>query len=146
MNLTDPRALAGTWRFDRHIDDRAAGQHHTATGVATFVVEDATRVRWDESGVVRWGGDGEGVPITRTLLLDRREEGWIVLFEDGREFHPWSPGGQVRHPCGDDVYTGCVSPTGQAPDGWTVEWRAAGPTKDYTVTTVLSRSSGSDPR
>lgn len=140
MNVDDPRALVGTWRFDRIIHDVSSGRDHTASGEATFVPDGDRRVRWSETGTVRWGGDGDDIPIARTLVLDRRAEGWMVLFDDGREFHPWLPGREVEHPCGDDVYTGRVL-ADQGSDTWSVAWNAAGPTKDYAVTTVFSRSS-----
>ena len=73
-----------------------------------------------------------------------RSDAWFVIFDDGRDFHPWVTGERVEHPCGADLYRGRidVDATGRR---WTVEWDVTGPTKDYTLSSVLTRpSAGGD--
>jgi hypothetical protein len=81
---------------------------------------------------------GHEVPVSRTLLVVREDTGWMVRFDDGRPFHPWSVGEPVDHPCGDDHYRGLVRCLGD--DVWTVEWDVVGPVKDYTMTTAHRRA------
>ncbi len=135
MTGTDPRDLAGSWRFDRVVEDRLGPVRHV-TGTTELVVEDAERVRWSESGTLTWEG-GE-TPVYRNLFVERRSDGWWVTFEDGRDFHPWSVGQSVVHPCGADLYEGRIDVT--ATDAWTVVWVVSGPAKDYTMTTRLTRT------
>ena len=63
--------------------------------------------------------------------------GWWMRFDDGRDFHPWTPGEQVVHPCAPDTYCGVVA---GSPERWTVQWDVTGPRKDYTMRTVLTRT------
>ncbi|MCW2747106.1 MAG: hypothetical protein JWP10_248 [Nocardioidaceae bacterium] len=134
--LLDPVALLGSWDFTRRIVDRVAGEDTRVAGTTELVSETAGRVKWSEQGVMQWR-DKE-VPVTRVLFLELRDDGWFVTFDDGRDFHPWAPGEQVEHMCGADLYRGHVV-AGHPLDSWTVEWNVQGPTKDYTMTTVLTR-------
>lgn len=135
--LADPATLVGDWRLSRVVDDRLAGLRSTVAGRLSIEAHAPGRLRWTERGV--WHLDGRDHEVRRTLWLVRDESGdagaWWVRFEDGREFHPWAPGGLVVHPCGADTYRGVVSGT---PDRWTVEWDVSGPAKDYRMTTDLS--------
>ena len=49
-------------------------------------------------GVLTW--NGHELPVTRRLVVRRGADGWTVCFDDGRPFHPWSPGttGRPRVP------------------------------------------------
>ena len=75
--------------------------------------------------------------VRRALWLERVDrDGWWVRFEDGTDFHPWSPGETVTHPCSPDTYVGLVDGAG---DTWAIRWDVTGPSKDYTMTTELTR-------
>lgn len=82
----------------------------------------------------------------RTLKIVRRGDEWIVTFDDGRYFHPWSPGEQVKHPCGADLYTGRIDierahdPRARPVMRWTTTWTVTGPSKNYTMTTIFTNS------
>lgn len=128
-----PLDLLGAWTLSRVVDDRRAGQRRDVRGSATLALESPGRVRWSETGTMTWGD--HVVEVERTLFVVRRGEEWFVEFSDGRPFHPWAVGRPVEHPCAADHYVGLIE-VGE--DGWTVEWRATGPEKDYVMTTVHS--------
>lgn len=127
----EPTDLLGTWTLQRQVDDRLGGEVRAVEGSATLALVADGHVRWSEEGTMRWSG-GE-VPVSRTLDVVRRDAGWVVLFADGREFHQWSVGAPVDHPCGADHYRGLVDMPG--PDRWRVTWVVRGPAKDYTMVT-----------
>lgn len=133
----DPRQLLGTWAFERVVDDRRAGEAVHVTG-STLLSEDGHGIRWSEEGVMRRGG--LELPVSRVLRLVPGDEGWVVTFEDGRDFHPWQPGGEVVHLCGADTYRGTVELGLDADGAWSVTWRVSGPTKDYEMVTRLRRA------
>lgn len=143
--LADPCVLAGRWGLARSIDDRITGQASTVTGYTELTVETADRVRWDEAGTLTMGG--REYPVSRTLVIARHSDVWMVTFADGRPFHPWTPGEHVVHPCGADLYVGSIDalPESESESGagvparWMVEWTVTGPRKDYTMTTLLTR-------
>ena len=130
---TDPRELLGEWEFDRVVDDHLADERIGVVGTAEFTLEDDGAVRWAEQGTMTRAG--AEIPISRVLFLRERDEGWVVTFDDGRDFHPWQPGAQVEHPCGRDTYRGFVQFAG--PQEWSVRWHATGPEKDYEMLTRL---------
>jgi hypothetical protein len=143
-----PTDLLGTWRLEREVDDRLAGERRAVTGTTVLELVDPGRVRWHEEGVMRWSG--HEVPVQRTLWVVRGPDGWTVRFEDDRPFHRWAVGEPVEHPCAPDHYTGLIEadpadagptagPTAGGPASWRVEWRARGPQKDYVMRTVLRR-------
>ena len=76
------------------------------------------------------------MPVSRTLFVDRGDDGWFVHFSDGRPFHPWAIGETVTHPCAPDTYTGRIDGTGDPVTRWDVVWQATGPEKDYLMTTT----------
>lgn len=132
--------MVGTWEFTREIRDRVTAELHRVAGTMELVAEGADRVRWSESGVMTWRGSE--VPVSRTLGVVARDGGWLVTFEDGRDFHPWTPGVEVEHPCGQDLYVGRVDVaevTGSVVTRWTVAWHVTGPAKDYDIATVVTR-------
>lgn len=136
--------LLGTWDLSRVVQDHLTGERREVHGTATLTLAAPDRVRWHEEGTMTWAA--HAVPVQRTLDVVRSGDGWLVLFADGRVFHPWAVGQQVEHPCAPDHYVGLVE---VLDDAWTVRWRATGPEKDYAMTTVHSgrRSTrhGADP-
>jgi hypothetical protein len=131
--IADPRTLLGGWRLSRTIEDRHAGQTHRVHGRLQLDVVTDDRIHWHEAGL--WHQPNGDVEVERTLwLVLEADDRWWVRFEDGREFHPWSPGAPVVHDCSPDTYRGVVA--GDA-HRWTVRWDVNGPRKDYTMTTVL---------
>lgn len=135
--LSDPTNLLGVWRLSRVIDDRLTGERSRVEGTLRLSEVAPGRIRWEEQG--RWNRAGVDITVTRNLWLVRDQEtaGWWVCFDDGRDFHPWRPGEPVLHPCAPDTYRCEV---GGTPSGWTVEWDATGPAKDYSMRTALSPS------
>jgi hypothetical protein len=127
----EPTDLLGTWALTREVDDHRTGERRDVRGTATLELESPGRVRWTEEGTMTWSG--HEVPVSRTLWVERDGDGWSVRFADGRPFHPWAIGERVDHPCAPDHYTGLIE---VSDDGWTVEWRATGPEKDYTMRTA----------
>lgn len=134
--LVDPLTLVGTWTLSRVIEDRLAGVRHAVDGQLVLTAVSPTRLRWAETG--RWHQETGDVDVRRDLWLEHVDgAGWWMRFDDGRDFHPWTPGEQVVHPCAPDTYRGLV--TG-SPQRWTVRWEVTGPRKDYTMETALART------
>lgn len=133
---TTPTDLLGVWELSRVVEDLLSGGRRDVRGTATLELESPDRVRWSEEGTMTWAG--RSVPVSRRLSVDRLDAGWFVHFEDGRPFHPWSVGVRVEHPCSPDHYRGLIETEGDPVVRWTVEWRAAGPEKDYVMTTIHS--------
>ncbi len=133
-----PTDLLGDWDLARTVDDRAAGVRGTVTGCTTLTLTGPDEVRWDESGVMRFGG--RKTPVSRTLLVRRGADAhWTVHFADGRVFHDWVWGAAVEHACAPDDYTGELAGDTER---WTVRWQARGPAKDYRLDSVLERRTG----
>jgi hypothetical protein len=133
MDLHDPTTLLGTWRLERLVDDRRLAEGSHVSGSLVLARLTADEVSWQESAT--WHRADGDVPVRRGLRLVLGDDGWWVRFDDGRDFHPWTPGEDVVHACDPDTYRGRISGT---PDAWTVVWEVSGPTKDYTMTTVLT--------
>lgn len=134
MAGTDPYGLVGRWELRRRVVDRRAAQHGVMVG-ELVVRPDGAGVRWEEQGVLRFGGAQR--PATRTYLVRQGSDGWEVRFADGRPFHPWRPGEVVVHPCRDDVYTGLVTVDG---DLMRTAWDVRGPAKEQRLVTRFYRS------
>jgi uncharacterized protein DUF6314 len=136
-------ALLGEWRFSRTIDDRLTGRQSLIDGTLCLTAVSPDRIRWEEEG--RWHQPEGDVEVRRRLWVtsDEHTQAWWVRFEDERDFHPWTPGETVVHPCGTDTYRGLVQGT---LDRWTVEWDVAGPAKDYLMRTELSPCAARPPR
>src|SRR4051812_18419804 len=128
-----PTALLGTWTLTRTVDDRRAGERRDVLGTATLTLDGPERVTWREAGTMTW--PGHAVPVLRSLYVVREPAGWLVHFEDGRVFHPWSVGDWVEHPCAPDHYRGLIETQGDPVERWTVVWEARGPEKDYRMVT-----------
>jgi hypothetical protein len=133
LDPLEPLDLLGSWQLERTIDDTLAGDVSTVSGTLTLAERGPDEVAWHEEG--EWRHRGRVLPVYRDLAVVRRAAGWWVLFSDGREFHPWSPGAEVVHPCGADTDRGLVEGT---PEAWRVTWTVHGPAKDYTMVTELS--------
>jgi hypothetical protein len=132
-----PTDLLGTWELVRRIVDRptdgSARQFGHVTGTLTLSA-DGDDVAWSEAGTLRWGG--HELPVHRHLRVRRDPGGWTVCFEDGRPFHPWSPGRAVVHDCLADTYCGLVAVDG---DELRVLWDVTGPHKDRRLFTRCRR-------
>jgi uncharacterized protein DUF6314 len=129
-----PDALIGRWTLRRRLHDRSAGIVATMAGTLT-IAQDAGGLDWSEAGVLRWLG--RDVEVTRRYLLRERTDGWWVLFDDGRPFHPWRPGQAVEHPCRADLYRGLISPLHAG--RWRVLWDVTGPGKQQRIVSRLQR-------
>lgn len=133
-SIRDPTAVVGVWQVRRTIEDRHERRTTHLTGTLSIEPTDVG-LDWHEQ--LAWHLRDGDVAVSRRLLLARVDERWWVRFEDGRDFHPWSPGEQVVHDCPPDTYRGTVSGT---PARWSIVWEVSGPSKDYTTTSVLSPS------
>ena len=142
VSLADPRSLVGTWSFHRTIEDRrgtahgGAGDDVAVAGLLALTLVAPDRVDWEERGT--WHRATGPVDVRRGLRVARRGAGWWVLFEDGRDFHPWVPDEPVLHDCRPDTYCGLVTGTTR---GWSVRWDVTGPEKDYVMRTRLRPAS-----
>ncbi|MGC0365315.1 hypothetical protein ABH922_003299 [Rhodococcus sp. 27YEA15] len=133
----DPDELLGVWDFEREIVDRVADQVKRVAGRTDLTATDDGRIRWYESGTL-FDGDLQ-LQVFRTLFIEKTDGQWAATFEDGRDFHRWAPGEDVEHLCGADTYRGRIDVVPGAAATWTVVWTVTGPTKDYTMTTHLTR-------
>lgn len=129
----DPRDLVGRWRLDRLVADRRAGLFGRVRGELS-VQADAGGLRWVEVGQLRW--DARILTVSRTLLMRRSGDGWWMTFADGRPFHPWLPGRQVRHDCLADVYLGVID---ARPDRIRTVWDVNGPATSQRLVTRFAR-------
>lgn len=135
-----PLDLLGRWSLERDVEDRYASARLSVTGTALLEQVGDGRVRWHEEGVLTRPGSAPAA-VHRTLLVVPDADGsWQVTFDDGRPFHPWSPGVRVDHLCADDLYRGLVDVPDQV--RWTVTWQVRGPAKDHTITTAYTRPAG----
>lgn len=121
----------------RQIDDRLTGQELRVDGELRLTRRDEDTVDWHEEGLLR-RSHLPPATVHRNLTVVRRGEGWWVVFDHGGDFHRWSPGAWVDHPCGADHYRGLVD-LDCLPDGWAITWEVTGPTKDYTMGSDLTR-------
>ncbi len=139
MPAVEPTDLLGVWDLARRIVDRptdgGAPQFGRVVGTLTLAAE-GDDVAWCEEGVLRWGD--QQLPVTRRLVVRHEAAGWVVCFDDGRPFHPWSPGSPVVHDCPPDTYRGLVV---IAADLRTmrVVWDVSGPGKDRRLFTRCNR-------
>ena len=132
----EPGALLGVWDLRRRVADLRAGTAGTVRGTLTLSDDGpGENIVWSESGVLRWAGSE--VAVTRRYLLRNGADGWWVHFDDGRPFHPWTPGRAVEHPCRADLYRGLVRV--DSPHRWRIGWDVVGPAKRQRI---LSRLTG----
>jgi hypothetical protein len=129
-----PTALLGRWRLARRVRERSgAGGRGRVDGELVLTERDGV-VHWSESGVLVW--DGRAVEVTRELLIT--PDPWTVRFDDGREFHPWTPGERIVHPCRADTYRGLVDVDPTLTRLRTL-WDVHGPAKDQRLVTRCRR-------
>lgn len=136
--VTTPLDLLGRWSLERDIDDRYAAVRLRVTGTAVLEQREDGRVRWHEEGTLERPGSAPAAVHRTLLVVPDTDDAWQVTFDDGRPFHPWSPGVAVDHPCADDLYRGVV--TVHDHGSWTVTWQVRGPAKDHTIITSYHRS------
>lgn len=127
----NPRQLVGRWRLDRTLLDRVTGQRGCAHGTLLVTAD----LDWQEEGQLTWGS--RATPFTRSLRIGWYDGEWWFHFADGRLFHPWRPGEEVVHPCGGDLYRGCIEP---AAERVRICWDVSGPDKDHRYVTLLHRT------
>ena len=137
LGAVEPSELIGSWRFARAIHDRSSDADYDADGAAEFAALVDGSVRWSERGVLSW--DGGSTPVERTLFLVPRDGKWMVTFDDGREFHPWTARA-VSHWCAPDSYSGVLSARSGVTDAWSLTWTVEGPHKNYTMATTYRRA------
>jgi hypothetical protein len=133
--------LLGTWRVERWIDDALSGDVGTFHGTATFVTEDGDdrRVRFDESGVVRFG-DYSGRASRRLFFSEGLGSLIDVSFADGHHFIELDlreGTSKDHHQCARDGYD--VTTVVIDSDRIEERWRVRGPAKDYTAVTLMTR-------
>ncbi len=74
----------------------------------------------------------------RTYIWVPEENGFDVLFDDGRPFHPLRfEGGEATHWCDPDQYD--VTYEFSLWPRWQAVWRVKGPRKDYEMRNAYSR-------
>lgn len=132
----DPLDLVGTWDLSREIIEHPSGDRSSVAGSTSLALQRDGRICWSEAGTLT--RQGLQTPVTRVLYIEQRDDSWFVTFDDGRDFHAWRPGSDVEHVCSPDLYIGTVQR--QDVDQWSVQWRVTGPSKDYTMTSMLSRA------
>ena len=134
----EPTDLLGCWQFERRIVDRDASgmRFGRVTGTLHFSL-DADAVDWRERGTLTW--NGRELAVFRNLRIVRCGDGWMVRFDDGRDFHPWRPGAPVVHPCREDTYRGLIT-VDRAGDRLRVVWDVGGPDKDRRLFTRATRT------
>jgi hypothetical protein len=128
-----PTDLLGSWRLRRRIVDRRLGLFGRATGTLLLTLTDSG-VRWREDGRLAWNGVVGS--FSRELRCQEDEDGWQVLFADGRPFHLWRPGALVLHPCRDDLYRGLLNASATV---LRTLWDVCGPAKDQRILTRCVR-------
>ncbi|MFB7508062.1 DUF6314 family protein [Streptomyces broussonetiae] len=132
--------LAGRWRVERSVHDRASGDEGRFVGATLFGPLAGGGLLHEESGDFTWQGVTR--PATRTLrFLPGAAPGTAdVRFADGRPFHLLDLGtGRyvADHPCAADLYRGEF--TVPDADHWRTVWRVGGPAKDLLLTTDYVR-------
>jgi hypothetical protein len=133
--------LLGSWSVERSINDAMSGDIGTFHGTATFIrdAEDSSRVRFDETGIVRFG-DYSG-RANRQLYLALGSNSVIdVSFADGHHFITLDFSEQVstdHHQCQSDGYD--IMTLVRSDDLIEERWRVVGPAKDYEAVTFMTR-------
>lgn len=132
-----PLALIGSWSLSRVVTDRLTPSSGAADGVLQ-IRQDGSGLSWEETGRLRVGRHHGS--FSRTYRLAGTAEGWWVQFADGRPFHPWVLGEELRHDCRADRYIGRI----QLAEVdrrlvMTTDWAVTGPHKDQRISTVFRR-------
>jgi hypothetical protein len=140
----EPTQLLGLWHLARRIVDRrppgpatTGPQFGRVSGTLTFTLLGPGEIEWSERGTLAWGG--QQLAVTRTLRVRSAGGAWTVCFDDGRPFHPWSPGAPLVHPCRADTYRGVVDVADDL-RRLRVLWDVSGPAKDTRLFTRCTRA------
>ncbi len=127
-----PPSLVGRWSLRRRVIDRVVGTAGEVDGTLTLAPMPGG-VRWFEEGTLHWGGHDYAVHRELHLVAPAAGAGgWQVRFADGRDFHPWTPGEVVRHPCRADEYCGLVV-VDRSALRLRVLWDVTGPAKQQRI-------------
>ena len=132
--------FAGLWLVERRIEDHLAGRTVAGAGRALLAGDGAGGLRHDETLTLQL--DGQERPLTgvQTYLWVQAGDHVEVRFSDGRRFHRFALGvastGDV-HDCAPDRYSGRYD-FARWPD-WQVQWKVAGPRKNYLMVTRYRR-------
>jgi hypothetical protein len=137
--------LAGSWRVQRSVRDRASGDEGRFDGITVFSAlkeggPGSEGLLPEESGTFVWLGVAR--PAERTLrFLPGPTPGTAdVRFADGRPFHDLdlTSGRHIAdHSCSADLYQGEF--TVRDTHHWRTLWRVAGPAKDLLLATDYVR-------
>ncbi|MFI7385703.1 DUF6314 family protein [Streptomyces sp. NPDC049813] len=133
--------LAGSWRVERTVRDRAEDLTGVFTGTTRFTAAAGGGLLHVESGVFTWRGVARPAERTLRFLPDATPGTAVVRFADGRFFHGLDlRGGHhvADHPCSADLYRGEF--TVDAADRWRTVWRVRGPAKDLVLATEYHRA------
>lgn len=140
MTAEAPDRLLGEWVLEREIVDRRSGMRSFASGRAKLTRERQDLITWHEDVLLSYRQSE--LAAHRNLRVELDDMGlWQVKFEDGRPFHPWSPGDTVTHHCGADTYKGVIDLIGTADkiSSWQTIWSVRGPEKDLSIRTRLRK-------
>ncbi|WP_329215694.1 DUF6314 family protein [Streptomyces sp. NBC_01485] len=137
--------LAGRWRVERSVRDRASGAEGRFDGITVFGAPEVGTLSHgglshEESGTFVWLGVPRPAARTLRFLPGPTPGAADVRFADGRPFHDLdlTTGRHTAdHPCSADVYRGEF--TVRDADHWRTVWRVAGPAKDLLLTTDYAR-------
>ena len=131
--------LAGTWKIDRVIVDRALAMTGRLQGRATFTPSDRG-LMYQERGVVTFGEHRGSAHQTFWYDFPESDGRASVRFSDGRAFHDLDLSlGQARvgHACDPDLYEGLF--VALSSTAWRSAWTVTGPRKDYDLVTTYTR-------
>lgn len=138
------RFLHGTWRLERSLDDRRAGQRGSLSGEAVFTGQ-GDDLLYREEGRLTIGDHAnpvyEGPALQSYRYAFPEAARAAVHFRDGRFFHDLdltSGAWACTHRCDPDRYEGAFSVLG--PDSWRVVWRVTGPRKDLILDSSYRRA------
>lgn len=128
--------FTGIWALSRSIT-QADGPEGRFTGQAVFTAEGAG-LRYHEAGQLVLDGE-TAMQAERDYLWLAEGDQIVVRFEDGRDFHRFTPAAPAAvHWCDPDDYR-VTYDFSHWPD-WSSEWRVTGPRKDYVMISHYTRA------
>jgi Family of unknown function (DUF6314) len=132
--------LAGEWRVERTLWDRASDTCGTFTGVVRYSETPDGGLFLREDGTMVW--PSHTGPAFREYVLRPSDipEAMDVYFPDGRPFHRMSfdaLDNEDRHWCDPDDYK--VNYSWDGPDEFSYAWDVRGPAKDLLLESRLRR-------
>lgn len=128
----DLSAFAGDWTLTRRIEDHRAGAPGRFEGTARFQPA-AGGLAYRETGLLTLGTSAP-LRATRSYVWQAAVDAIAVRFADGRFFHAFATDAaepRAEHDCPPDLYR--VRYDFRDWPHWRVEWRVAGPRKDYAM-------------